>query len=316
VDVALFDGEPGASKWASSGAIRHAETENFRLIATAPPQGVCLCDVPEGLFKGLPTKDQIKRIFPPEHWDWILLKRCEEAFKAYKEVFRNEGRFVSAATKAVEDPCKIAEGKYDVFLWGEVPTHLVCGRKFFGVSLEMGTYKHGIRMTVVVGNEPSTRDDNSLHRYLLHMVNHLFIEAYEICIGFDMPAWVPEGFAHYMEFKRFGDFKISCMFERNTGVSIPGRLREFTLKLVGGGKLLPAASIIQMNYNTMDSASHVEMWSFFHYLVEGTDRTNFIKFIQALKRTKNQIDAFKEAYGWSLIGLDEPWMEWVKKNYR
>ena len=153
VDAALFAGEPGLSRLAESGTIRHAETENFRLIATADSQPVMLEDVPEGLFKGLPSKSESKRVFAPEHWDWIVLKRFEEEFQAYQEVFRKEGRFKSAASTQIEDACKVAEGKYDVFIWKEVPAHLVCGRKFFGVSNELGTYKHGIRMTVAIGSE-------------------------------------------------------------------------------------------------------------------------------------------------------------------
>ncbi|MHC5040553.1 MAG: hypothetical protein ACYTHM_24850 [Planctomycetota bacterium] len=316
VDVVLFEGEPGVSSLVGSATLRHGECENFRLVSTARPFPVRRCDVPEGLFPGLPSKDTRKRNFSPEHYDWILLKRCEDAFRDYKTVFQNDGQFRSAATNYHKDIFIAAEGKYDVFLWDRVPPHLVCGRKFFGSADEQGVYKHGTRVTTVVGGQANTRNDEMLHRYLTHMVHHLFIEAYEIVIGFEMPSWVPEGFAHYMEWKKFGDFKICCNFERRESISIPSKPKDVVLRMVTSGKAMPAASLINLKYNTMDARAHCQIWSLFHFLIEGAPRKSFIQFIKRLKHTRDQMKSFKEGFGYSLLLVDEPWREFVLKNYR
>ncbi|MHC4599482.1 MAG: hypothetical protein ACYS47_10795 [Planctomycetota bacterium] len=316
VDVCLFASDSSLSGLAHSATIRHAESENFRLISTSPSLPVRPCDVPEGLFPGLPSKKTQKRNFHPEHYDWICLKRCEDAFKDYKAVFLNRGHFPSAATNYHGDVFKAAEGKYDVFLWDRAGPHLVCGRVFFGMAEALGHYKHGVRMTAVVGKENYTKNDAMLHRYLTHVLHHLFIEAYEIVIGFEMPSWVPEGFAHYMEWKKFGNFRITCYFERPGPVSIPAKVKDAVLKLVLSGKALPASSVIKLGYNTMDAKAHLQIWSFFPFLIEGTPRETFIRFIQGLKRSRDQLQAFKEAYGYSLIMIDEPWKKFVLKNYR
>lgn len=316
VDMALFGDEPGLTRLAGSGIIRHAESENFRLITTAPPQAVMTCDVPEGLFPGLPSKSRQKRNFTPEQYDLILLKRAEDELAVFQEIFLQQGPFRSTATSAIEDPCKPADGKYDIFLWDDVAQHLVCARKFFGTANELGTYKHGNRMSSPVGTTPETRNDEQIHRYLTHILHHLFLEAYGGCIGFDMPAWVPESFAHYTEWKRFGDFKISCYFERKGPVSIPGRLEPYVLKLVASRQDVPAASLVKKNYNTMEREDHVQIWSLMHFLIDGQPREKFIQFIRLLKQTRDQLKAFKEAYGYSLIAVDEPWREFVMREYR
>ncbi|GEM_PF-2709052 len=316
VDRVLFEGEPGFRRLAESGAIRHTESAHFRLISTAPSLPVLTCEVPEDLFPGLPSRSRQKRTFSPEQYDWILLKRAEEALEDYREIFLDRGPFKSAATAMIEDPCKPAEGKYDVFLWNNAKEHLVCARKFFGTANELGTYKHGNRMSSPVGTTPETRNDEQLHRYLTHILHHLFLEAYGGCIGFDMPAWVPEGFTHYMEYRRFGDFKITCYFERRGPVSIPSRLKPYVFKLVAGKQDLPAASLIKRNYNAMDRDVHCQIWSLMHFLIEKQPREKFIRFIRLLKRTKDQLKAFKEAYGYSLIAVDEPWRAFVLREYR
>ncbi|MHC4777981.1 MAG: hypothetical protein ACYTFG_05305 [Planctomycetota bacterium] len=316
VDVCLFATSSSLAGLAHSGKIRHGESENFRLVSTAPSLPVRPCDVPVGLFAGLPSKKTQKMKFSPEHYDWIVLKRAEDAFEDYKEVFKNQGAFASAATNYHNDVFKAAEGKYDIFLWGRAAPHLVCGRIFFGSAENLGHYKFGTRMTAVLGKELFTKNDEMLHRFQTHVLHHLFIEAYEIVIGFEMPSWVPEGFAHYMEWRKFGNFKISCYFERSSPVSVPSKLKEYVLKLVLSGKALPAASLIKLQYNTMDAKAHVQIWSLFHYLIEGTPRETFIRFIQGLKHSRDQLKAFKEAYGYSLIMIDEPWRKFVLKNYR
>jgi len=316
VDACLFSDEAGLSGIVSSGAIRHAESGNFRLVSTARPVPIRLCDVPGGLFADLPSKSPKKQVFSPEHFDWILLKRCEDAFVDFKTVFKNQGSFASAATNYHKDLFKAAEGKYDVFLWDKVAHHMVCGRKFFGSADDMGVYKHATRLTTTLGKQNYTRNDEMLHRYLTHMLHHLFLEAYKLNIGYDIPAWVPEGFAHYMEWKKFGNFKITCYFERSAPVSIPSRVKNYVLKLAASKKGLPASSLIQLNYNTMDTAAHAQIWSLFHFLIEGRDRDKFILFIQKLKHTRDQMKAFKEAYGYSILQVDEPWREFVLKTYR
>ncbi len=315
-DMVLFGDEPKLAAELVSNPIRHAESENFRLAATSNPLPVRVCDVPEGLFDDLPIKKDLKRTFTAEQYDWILLKRAEDEFARFKEIFKGEGRFRSASTNYYKDIFKAAEGKYDVFLWGRDGHHLVCGKKFFGVAHELGVYKHGARLTAVVGGHQYTSSDENLDRYLTHMYSHLFMEAYEMEIGYDLPSWIPEGFAHYAEWKKFGDVKINCFFEKTDPVSIPAKLTVYVYTIAASGQFLPAATIIKMGYNTMDSKAHAQMWSFFHYLIEGAPRENFIKFIRELKRTRDQMAAFKAAYGYSLVQLDEPWREFVLKNYK
>ncbi len=315
-DLVLFGDEPKLASELDANPVRHCESDNFRFSGNFRPLPVSHCDVPEGLFPDLPDKKVLKKQFSAEHYDWILLKRAEDAFKAFKAVFQDQGRFRSASTNYYKDIFKAAEGKYDVFLWHRGDHHQVCGRKFFGVAHEMGVYKHGARITAVVGGNEYTGTDENLDRYLTHMLNHLFVEAYDFEIGYDFPAWIPEGFAHYMEWKKFGDFKITCFFEKTDPVSIPSKASAYVLTLVTSNQHLPAASVIKMNYNSMDQKAHCEMWSFMHYLIEGAPRENFIKFMRELKRTRDQMASFKTAYGYSIIQMDEPWKEFVLKNYK
>ena len=153
-------------------------------------------------------------------------------------------------------------------------------------------------------------------RYLTHILHHLFLEAWDIEIGYELPSWIPEGFAHYMEYKRFGDFLVTCYFERNTPVKIPAKLNVYIQKLLASRSHPSAATIIQQKYNQMDAAAHVVMFSFFHYLVEGQPRERFIAFIRGVKRQRDQLASFKAAYGFSLIQLDEAWRTWALATYR
>jgi len=316
VDILLFSDEPAAARHLTNAPIRHAESENIRLVSNAPSLPLRVCDVPEGLFTGLPGKSPRKINLGADKYDWVILKRCEEAFAAFKEVFKNQGRFASAATNYYKDVFRAAPGKYDVFLWKHIEPHKVCARKFFGAANDLGVYKHGTRLTTAIGNHRFTRNDEAVHRYLTHMVHHLFLEAYEHEIGYDFPAWIPEGFAHYMEFRKFGNFQITCFFEKPQPVSIPKKWKGYILKMVASRQAWPVASLIKMNYNTMDTKAHLQMFSLFHYLVEEAPREKFILFIQEVKRSRDQMASFKKAYGYSLIQLDEPWERFVRTRYR
>jgi hypothetical protein len=315
VEAVLFGDRSSLMAHLVGAPVRHAESENFRLVANIRPLPVKCFHVPEGLFKGLPSRSPQKKKFSPEHYDWINLKRSEDVLRKFKEIFKNQGSFRSAATNYYKDIFKAAEGKYDVFLWNRVDLHRTCARKFFGAEDELGVYKHGARLTTAVGVDEYTRNDESIYRYLVHMVSHLCIEAYDHEIGYDFPSWIPEGFSHYMESLFFGDFKITCYWELKTPIRIPKKVREKVLALVATGTYHPAATLIKMAYNTMDQKAHIQIWSLFHYLVEATPREKFIKFLRELKRTRNQLEAFKTAYGYSLILIDDPWMEFVRKNY-
>lgn len=316
VDELLFSDEPRAARHLASAPLRHLESEHLRLCSNAPPLPLRSCDVPEGLFAHLPVQSPRKIQLGAEHYDWVVLKRLEDDCAAFRTVFQNQGRFASAASNYHKHVFVAAPGKYDVFLWNHADPHKVCARKFFGAANDLGVYKHGARITTPLGNHRFTRDDEAVHRYLTHMMNHLLLEAYEYEIGYDFPAWIPEGFAHYMEYRKFGDFQITCFFEKPRPVTIPRKWRSYLLKMVATGDTHPVATLIKMSYNRMDAKAHLQMFSLFHYLVEEAPREKFIRFIAEVKRTRDQMAAFKTAYGYSLLQLDEPWETFVRARYR
>ncbi len=176
----------------------------------------------------------------------------------------------------------------------------------FGISARQAKVKH----------------EQHMHNALRHNLAINFLDGYMMYL-FDLPAWLREGYAHYM---RRLNHKGYSFYDAGEGASaIEKDLEEWApavRKLVKKGEAADFAKLARLNdYVDLDFDMHLVVWSKMDFLIT-TDKAKFGQFITALKSQETgagmadaQRKAFKEVYGWTMRQADEAWKTWVLETY-
>jgi hypothetical protein len=166
------------------------------------------------------------------------------------------------------------------------------------------------------------RHDQHMHNALRHNMAINFLDAYMLYL-FDLPAWVREGYAHYM--RRLNRKGYSFFDSGEGAAAIENNAEEWAplvRKLVKKDKAADFALLSRLNdYVDLDFNAHLVVWSKVDFLIN-IEPGKFGQFITQIKTQTSgagmataQRKAFKDVYGWTMHQAEETWKAWVLENY-
>lgn len=170
--------------------------------------------------------------------------------------------------------------------------------------------------------QAEVRHDQHLHNALRHNISINFLDGYMLYL-FDLPAWLREGYAHYMRRLNHPGYSF---YDAGEGASMIEQDMEnwapAVRKLVKKDEAADFATLARLNdYVDLDFEKHLVVWSKMDFLIQ-TDKAKFGQFITKLKSQESgagmadaQRKAFKEIYGWTMRQADQEWKTWVMANY-
>lgn len=174
----------------------------------------------------------------------------------------------------------------------------------------------------ISAKQAKVRHEQHMHNALRHNLAINFLDGYMLYL-FDLPAWLREGYAHYM--RRLNHKGYSFYDAGEGAAAIDKDLEEWApavRKLVKKDDAAGFATLARLNdYVDLDFESHLVVWSKIDFLIT-TDKEKFGKFVTMLKVQESgagmadaQRKAFKEVYGWTMRQADEKWKTWVLETY-
>ena len=170
--------------------------------------------------------------------------------------------------------------------------------------------------------QAKVRHDQHLHNALRHNLAINFLDGYMLYL-FDMPAWIREGYAHYMRRLNVHGYNF---FDGGEGAALIENQEEnwapIVRKLVKKDEGADFARLSRINdYVDLQFEDHLVVWSKIDFLIQ-TDKQKFGEFIRRIKVQGTgaaiadvQRDAFREIYGWTMRQADEAWKTWVLETY-
>lgn len=169
----------------------------------------------------------------------------------------------------------------------------------------------------VCGNKQFARNDEELHRSLVHNVTHLLMSHHSpsFWIGNVKGGWADAGLAHWFEDKYSGRCTNYCYQEQNSQVDFKGgRYKPAVRKLVAMEKVPSAATVFQKNTDTLTPPEHAVSFSYVDYLIS-LDGKKFASVVRMLKKRKPTREALSEIYGLNIIEFETRWKAWVLETY-
>jgi len=209
--------------------------------------------------------------------------------------------------------------KPHVFVWSMVEDHLEGSLRFCGTSAENGVKLLGHDPAYsVAGIKRLFKDDETLHRNLVHNTAHLLMSNQRPSdwVGQRKGGWADEGIAHWFEDRFFGRCDNYCYQEVDTshGGFKGGVWRPAVRKLVAGGDLPPAAAVMVKNTTVLEPAEHALSFSYVDFLM-AKDAAKLNQLLCRLRAKVETREAMQEIFGWNLIEFDDAWRAWVLATY-
>jgi hypothetical protein len=234
----------------------------------------------------------------------VYLKRLEQEFTDYV------GRLQVTEKEFAE--------KAWVFVWYLPEDHKDGSQKFCGQSADGGIKLMGLKPRYsVCGNKQHFKDDEELHRNIVHCVAHLLLSQQNppAWIGNIKAGWADEGLAHWFEDRYFGICDNYCYQEANTTAYFKnGKYRLGVRKLVAGNELPPIAEVFQQNIDTLTPAMNAVAFSYVDYLLF-LDGAKFDALMKKLKAKVATRDAMRDVFGMSPLEFETQWKAWVLATY-
>jgi hypothetical protein len=238
----------------------------------------------------------------------LYVQRIHELRAKFNEVFGAQDNDYSA--------------RLEVFVWKDLEDHKrlaprVAGgggggasQKLMGASSVFSVYHDNRTMP----------GDEGLHRSIVHNVTHLLLSNLQPAqwLGNRKHGWVDEGVAHWFEDLITGKCTNYCHEE--VGIAIgagykTGRWRVPVRKLAEAGKLKPFAQIAQLNTDQLDWQDHAQVFAQVDFLIGKYGGKAFAQMTRALKLGKATRDAVQEAFGLSMLQIDQDLAAWIKATY-
>jgi hypothetical protein len=167
------------------------------------------------------------------------------------------------------------------------------------------------------GNKQFSKDDETLHRSIVHNVSHLLLahQNPSLWLGNLKHGWVDEGVAHWFEEKLFGVCDNYCYEEQNTNVDFKGgRWKPVVRKMVAMDDVPPVGEVMSKNTDGLSLPMHAVAFSYVDYLL-ATDGAKFNALCRNLRQRVEGRDAFQKVYGFGLIEFEQKWKAWVLATY-
>lgn len=234
----------------------------------------------------------------------LYAARMEQLFADYCAAFQADPRNFRERTR--------------LFVWWHPRDQEEGSSRFAGQQGQRGIKLMGASSVYsMCANRQFVRDDEQLHRSLVHNVAHLLLAHQEPSqwIGNIKGGWADEGLAHWFEDRYFGVCDNYCYEEQNTNVDFKGgKWKPVVRKMVAGGELASAAEVMQQNTDGLKLPMHALSFSYVDYLL-ATDGKKFNLLCRELRKKVAARDAFQKVYGFNLLEFEEKWKAWVLATY-
>ena len=150
---------------------------------------------------------------------------------------------------------------------------------------------------IAIGIEASNIDWGL--RTIVHELTHLVIHRMTYNPYLDLPVWLDEGLAMYMEGPLTQNFThyLSQAVENDTLISVRSLASPFSA------------------YADKSYLSYAESYSLVSMLIDTYGREKMLHLLTVMANGTDYDEAFLEVYGFDMDGLDEIWRDYVNKQY-
>lgn len=297
----------------------------------------------EALKKKCPKINPTTRILDP----WLRLHltayRMEELYKTFSDLAGVTDESFPA------DPSKVVTGqgeymghgpflgmkrKYEILIFERTSAFHDYLKNFVGRVTtfeqrwhfkEIGSLWFGVPID---GHEGKLKHDTALHQCLGHNLAHNMLDGFRH-YSYDLPTWLTEGFAHWVERTICDKYMSYCQNEASLAEMKPEyKFKSIARKLLEGGKgTVFSAAFAWRDYSEVNWNDHVLTWARMDFLMSmGKD-----KWQAYLRKVKGRVDknwlpdqenlvgacrdALQEVYGLTPLSFDDKFKAWVVKTY-
>lgn len=150
---------------------------------------------------------------------------------------------------------------------------------------------------IAIGIEPSNIDWGL--RTIVHELTHLVINQMTYNPYLDLPVWLDEGLAMYMEgpLTEVFNFYLSQAVDNDTLLSVRSLASPFSA------------------YADQSYLSYAESHSLVSFLIDTYGREKMLELLTVMSRGTDYDKAFEEVYGFDMDGLNEIWHDYVINSY-
>lgn len=311
-----FDGEAVLDHIRSRHVIC-IETEDFKLVSTLPGYKINPATTPRLLLE-LPM---LRKRFPGLKGKMPRLDRHHMAHLIALHMHRVKLEFWELFKTRASSYGDIMnrKNKHEIYLFARQRDYDRFTDRFTGLRANGGQefILHADDAVGFARPPPSRAGINSWNSTIIHMWVHLLLEC-QIRNGYNMPAWLDAGFAHWWERREHPDTNTYCYSEsRDVGIFGGGRWRPRVRRLIVSGKAesFPDFFIVK-DMSSLSNLEHGLAFSVVDHLIQNHKR-GLRAFVRRLG-AQGHVDphpAFRASFGRSVSALDEEWQRWVKKTY-
>jgi len=266
--------------------LRKAESENFVLVWEMT-----------GMKVGKKRLDEHEMLH-------LTIDRMERLFADYLEVFGLRRGEFSKKTR--------------LFVWNYVRMQREGSLIFCGQGGDRGVKLMGSHSNYsVCGNKQFFRNDEQLHRNLVHSVTHLLFahQSPSQWIGNRKGGWADAGLAHWFEDRYWALCDNYCYQEVATNTNFKGgKFKVAMRKMIAMDDAPPLPLVLSRNTENLEPAEHAVALSFVDYLIH-LDARKFNRVGRMLRRKVETREALKDVYELGVLELERDWKAWVLETY-
>lgn len=187
-----------------------------------------------------------------------------------------------------------------------------------GSTSDLGVKLYGAKPRYsCCGNKQHFKDDEALHRSLVHNVAHILLshQRPSYWIGNDRKGWADAGVAHWFEFEISGSCNNYCYEEANTKRDFKGgKFKLGVRKLVALDKQASMSSVMQKQTTELTPEEHALAFSYIDYLMQ-KDGKALNRLLAQLRQRIETRDALQDTFGISILEFEGLWKAWVLETY-
>jgi hypothetical protein len=205
-----------------------------------------------------------------------------------------------------------------VFVWWLPNEQMKASLLFCGQGSQRGVKLMGSPVAYsMCGNRQFYRNEEMLHRNLVHCVSHLLLshQSPSEWIGNKKGGWAEEGLAHWFEDRYWGVCDTYCYEEQDVNVDFKGgKYRVAMRKLIAEDKSPPLMGLLEQNTDQLTLPQHCAAFSFVDFLIH-LDGAKFNAVCRKLRAKVSSRDALQAIYKASPLELESQWKAWVLETY-
>ncbi len=276
------------------------------------------------------------------HDRWLRLhlyaERAETQYRRFQEAMGvtdddfGASRWTNGRPYMGEGPYLGEKDKFEILLTENQGTYTDYLSNTWGLTTTL-PHRHNIidRSALWFGiyAEGVVNGDKGLYTGIIHNLAHNFLDGYKH-YSYDIPSWISEGFAHWMEQDAGGvDYHFCTEEAADADVNYELDWEPSVRKLVRKKRPQPLARMMRYtSYAEISLEDHFTAWSRIDYLMRAHAEAfrAFMSEMAGLLGPDGYADGkdlvgrqrrlLKELLGVSPDGFDRSWAEWVLENYR